>query len=688
MSAVIERKKPKADLAPEVIRTVRARDLLKETSESIEANYPNYMYVEYDDGFVKLSGKRKLRYSQFIWEFHRRYPALPLIFEHHVDHVLKGQILSSNTHIELLERISKMLIRQFGFNTKEQIEEIQGLIYEITNTLHNELPKMSGRHVATADILDIIRISRDPEIQQLKKDTKSNAASIADFYSKSQKLIMDAPRFKHNNVTRMIRAKTLNINQVNQCVLARGFPIEVTGMIIPIPIMQCYAEGMYSLFAYVAESRAASKHLYSAEAPLQDTEYFARRLQLVGMVVTGITEGNCGSDKYLNWIIKPPTFTSSGRMIYQGDLHFMKGKMYLDETTNSLKEITGKEEHLFGRAIKIRSVIYCKEPDAHKVCETCFGALHHNVHRRANLGHLCDASLTQQLTQTILSTKHLIGSAVGTEIQLKSDAQKYLNFHYNTMSFYLKPFTTGSKYQLIVNRNSAIGLTDLKLLNETETIQVNPRRISSIISIEIQETLPNGATVTTPVTIEQSNRQGYFSSEFLKFVCEKKWTTNEYDHFVFDLTGWNAKHPIIRVPDMEYSYSDHADEIADMIESNTKKMNSRSPTETPGTLLQNLFDLVNSKIYVNIALLEVMVYASMTPGPDDYGLARHAPNPGMNVSRFVTMNRSLGPAYAYQSQFETISSPRSFFQENRPSSPIDVFLCPKETVAEVKSKQR
>jgi len=658
---------------------VVARDVLKMNPYEMLKTLPKAVHVQYDDGTISRSTTRKLVYSWFIWEFHRRYPVLVLTHAHHVDSVLNGEMLSSNTHIELLGRISKELILNYGYQEYDQKEDILELIYFITNQIHNELPKMAGRYVTTLCITDILEIAHDARILELKRKLQPTTKSMEDFYQAARKIIMEDPKYRRNNLVQLIRMKILNMNQVNQCLLARGFPIEVTGQILSTPIMSCYAEGMYKLYDYVAESRGAAKHLYAAEAPLQDTEYFARRLQLAGMVVTGVTKGDCGTDRHLPWLVKPPKFTETGRMTYQGDLKFMKGKLYLDEDTKQLKEITGKERHLDGRIINIRSVLFCREPDQHKVCATCFGMLHHNVSRFANLGHLCDATLTQQSTQTILSTKHLIGSAIGTDILLKADARNYLTFFYNTMSFNLNKMGEGSKIKLIVPRGTAVGLTDLKLLKSID--QINARRISALTEIAIEETLPDG-TKAPPVVvpIEQNKQSGYFSAEFLRFLWEKGWKVNESDHFVLDLTGWNYRLPMIRVPDVEYSYAQHADQIANLIESNTKKLHSRAQADAPSQVLQELFDLVNSKIDVNIALLEVMIYAVMTPGVDNYGMARNQPGAGLHVSRNVIQNRSLAPAYAYENQFGVISHPRSFFMENRPDSPIDVFMNPKEVV--------
>ncbi|HXQ32672.1 MAG TPA: hypothetical protein VN843_01495 [Anaerolineales bacterium] len=562
-------------------------------------------------------------------------------------------------------------------------EEILELIQQITNQVLSELPSIASRYVMTLDILDFIELTRDEEVTRMKQTVEPYPKSIEMFYREAYQALLSNPKYKNNSLIHYIKARIVNDNQINQCIHARGFPSEVTGIIYSTPIMSCYTTGLYKLYDYVAESRGSSKHLYAAEEPLQSAEYFARRLQLIGLVIQGISEKDCGTTRYLTWTIKPPVVTDRGHQIYGGDLSLMIGKFYLDEATGTLKNITGHEKHLYGKTIKLRSVIYCQERDPHKVCPTCFGLLSHNVSRFATLGHLCDATLTQKTTSSILSTKHYIGSAVGEEILLKEDARRYMFF--KDMALYMKPMNKTSSYKMIVNRGSALSLTDLNLIRDID--KINMRRISSLSNIVIQE-MVSGAIhpVETEIKIEKNKRYGYFSYEFIKYLKDKGWTTNEYDHFVFDLSEWNCKNPIIRIPDMEYSYHDHINQIETIIESRIKKFNSRAVPETPEHVLSDLFDIVNSKISVNLALLEVMVYAVMTPSANDYGLARNVDNPIVNVARNIIVNRSLAPAYAYEYQFNTITNPRSFLMQNRPSSPLDVFIAPREVVQHLESQ--
>jgi hypothetical protein len=234
---------------------------------------------------------------------------------------------------------------------------------------------------------------------------------------------------------------------------------------------------------------------------------------------------------------------------------------------------------------------------------------------------------------------------------------------------------------MVVNRDEAIGLTDI--LSIEDAANINPIRVSSIESIEIIVT-SKGVDISTPIFVNQGNRRAILTTEFLTYLKEKRWETDSKNNFVFDLEDWNYTLPIMKLPDMEYSYSDHSHQIAKMIESSMKNISDRSAPHSPVSTLQELFALVNTKLNVNIAALEVLIYSTMLPAKDTYGLARNAPNPVLGIGDLVIKNRSLGAAYAFECQSVTLSDPRSFFKLDRIDGPLDAMISPFEVVEHYK----
>lgn len=671
------------------MQTVAIHDLLVMGTQDIIRRVYSEDIKEIDilfaDGVTVRSTGKELIYSSYFWDFHRAYPNTPLTSKHHVKHVLKGRPLTSSTHIELLTIINKDVIEAYGIHLPQDREPLLAMIYEVTNNIHNEVTKLAENHVTSIDILDFIEVIEHPVIKGANESTMSSHESISKTYEAILHAINNDPSLSHNALVRAIKSKMVNSNQVCQCVSVRGFPTEVDGSILKTPILSNYTLGMNTVYDYLAESRSAAKALYFSEAPLQDAEYFARRLQLLAMVVEKIAHEDCGTQCYLQWRVAPPAIDEKGTVTYPGDLKFMIGKYYLDEKTGNLLEIKGDEAHLNNQLIKIRSVIFCEHKDPHSVCKVCFGALSANVTRFANLGHLCAATMTEQTSQSVMSTKHLDASSVSANIIITGEAQKFLTTNRAKNAYLVRKELKDKDVRLIVNREEAIGLTDI--LSIDDAANINPMRVSSIECIEIV-TRQKEDDVNTIIFVNQGNRRAILTAEFLTYLKERRWETDSKNNFVFDLDEWNFSLPVIKLPDMEYSYSDHSHQIAKLIESSKKSRSARSTPNSPVSTLQELFSLVNAKLSVNVAALEVLIYAAMLPNKDSYGLARNCRNPVLGISDLVIKNRSMAAAYAYEDQSVSLTSPRSFFNEGRVDGPLDAMISPYEVVEQYKKLNR
>lgn len=647
----------------------------KELAKTID-NAP--ISLEFEDGEVIHTKGRKLIYSLFFWKLHKSYPGTPILSRHFVEYVLKGKTLSSNTHIDLLGIIAKDVFEIHNLNQPIEKEPVLALIYEITNDIHNEVSKLAERYSSSIDILDFIQVAEYPAIKSAIENTAPTTESISDTYGVVMNAIDKDKQLKDNSLVKAVRSKMVNANQVAQCIAVRGFLTEVDGTILPTPILSNYTRGLGSLYNLVAESRSAAKSYYFSESPLQDSEYFARRLQIFCTIVERIHYEDCGSTDYINWKINPPTYNDNGKMVYPGDLKFMIGKYYLNEQTGKLNIITHDDPALYNKVLKLRSVITCKHHDKHGVCEVCFGTLAKNVSRFSNIGHLCCATMTQQTSQSVLSTKHLDASSVSANIVLNNVSEKYFILNKSKNSYILKPELAKKNVKIIINRDEAQGLTDIIAVDSVDNI--NPIRISSLTCIEISVETDKGIDGDL-LYINQENRKAVFTIDFLKYLKNFRWSTDSKNNFMFNLSDWDFSKPIFKLPEMEYSFAAHSSQIAKIIESNMQQIADRMKPDSPVYTLQELFNLVNTKLNVNIAALEVIIYATMIHNNDNYDLARKYSTNMLGVANSIILNRSLGAAYAYEKQVETIINPKSFFKMNRPDSVFDIFIAPKEVVA-------
>lgn len=660
------------------MQTYLIKDLVSKTTNELKLILGDQFKILFEDGIEIETSRNKTIYSSYFWDIHRQYPKTPVYSTHHVNHVLKGKPLTSSTHIQLLEIIFDDVCNVYNLHIPESKEHLLGLVYQVTNNIHNEVSKEAESHVMSIDILDFIGVIEHPVISEVINQEITDRDMISGIYSKVLDTINNDISLKDNQLVKAIKSKMVNANQALQCIALRGFVTEVDGSILPEPVLTNYTKGLSTLYDYVAESRTAAKSLYFAEAPLQDAEYFARRLQLLTMTVESITYNDCGSNDYINWKISPPEYDDKGSMIYKGDLNFMIGKYYLDESNNSLKMITHDDTTLHNKVLRLRSVIHCKNKNPHTVCEVCFGALSKNISKYANLGHICSAIMTQQTSQSVLSTKHLDASSVSSDIILSEDASKYMYVNNRTNSYFIKKELKGADLKLVVNKEEANGLTDILIIEDVDNL--NPSRVSNVEYIELIYTTKEGLELTIPLSVKQGNQKAVLSTEFLKYLKIYNWGTDSKNNFIFNLDNWDFNSPILRLPDMEYSFSDHSRQIAELIESNMKSLKKRLTPNSPTAVLQELFKLVNIKLNVNLAPLEVIIYACTVTSEDNPSLARNTEHQMLGVAAVITKQRSLGPAYTYEDQHSVIMDPRSFFKTNRPDSVFDVFMQPHEVV--------
>ena len=657
------------------MRKIHARTLLSYTTEELWGVLIDSFIVVFDDNTEMITNYREMLYTSYFWDIHRMYPSTPLLRRHHVNSVLKGKSLTSSTHELLLGIIYDDVKQAYNMLTPISRDGLTKMVYEITNTLYNVLIQRTEAFVVSLDILDFLAVLDHPSVDKVLSAPTNTQVFIDDAYAALSNTINNEPALATNPISMASRSKLINNSQMLQCLGPRGYLTDINSIRFPIPITRGYAVGLRSLYDSVVESRSAAKALFFSEDPLQDAEYFSRRLQLLAMTVERLHYTDCGSQDYLLWRVKAPD-VKNGIVIYPGDLKFIVGKYYLDDDTNTLKIVSENDKHLYGKVIKMRSVVSgCLHPDPRGVCSVCFGAMSDNVTPDSNLGHNCATGMTQQTSQAVLSTKHYDGTSLIEAILVGSLAKPFLTTDKAGNSYFLNASLKGKTVKITLTPEDAFGLTDILLVKHVEDINIS--RISQIDIMGI-EVINNDKVVSEILPVSFKGRYGMLTHDLLRFIKCTRWTYDAKGNFVFDLTTWDYTLPIITLPDRQYNMSDHSHSISEIIEARVKDLTDRANSESPASTLVDLFDIVNSKLNVNLALLEIIIYASMIVSNEnnDYRLPKPWTDKGLGVASLTIPSRSLSCAYAYEGQYRTIISPKSFFQLNRPDSPMDIYIMP------------
>ena len=655
---------------------IQARKLLDYTTEELINMLTGKFILIFEDGNEIETDYREVIYDSHLWEIHRKYPNTPLLLDHHVANAFDNGVLTSGTHIKLLNKIYWLTVDQYNLKTEAEKDPLIRLLYEITNTIYNNLIGIAADHVTSIDILDFIELQTHPRVWDAMEQVEENRPSIEHAHSVVMDVISNEPGVQNNNLAKAARSGMVNKNQLIQCLGPRGFVTEVDSKILPIPVVRSFTQGMNDIYNIAAESRSAAKALYFSKTPLQDAEYFARQLQLVTMSIENVYKGeDCGTDEYLHWpYVQGEQYDENGVLKRKSDLHFLEGKYYLDEESNTLKILTTEDKHLIGKSIKLRSVLFCKHEDKHGVCEVCLGGISDSIPESSNVGHISSASTTQQTTQSVLSTKHLDASSKTEKVELPSDVSHFFRVRNNVELLLGKGFSKTTK--ISVDPKYMLGINDVKSVNNISHIV--PSRVSSVVDLVILDYMsPDLPPITIYADMVSSKRRPMFTKEYLEYMKDTGWEVDDDGNIILSFEEWDRRKPVLVYPETEYNFSAHSQEVSNIIKSGDKidSVDSADPL----TILSLLYDLINSKLNVNIAMLEIIVYALSVPDDEgNFDLTRHYPVDRRKIKSLlsVVFGRSLATAYAFQRQPDLVVNPLSFIKGKRPDHPFDVFIDP------------
>ena len=601
-------------------------------------------------------------------------------------------VFTSSTITKYLEQLFKLIVRKLNTHNPPLPRNMLDIFFRnaviMYNTIYNDIIYSITEYVATSRLSDFVEIQNNEEllnsmlaIREAIPEKKNEA--IANSYSVLDRILREDKRYEHNNVRLGYVSGNTNARQVKQLLGPRGFITELDGTIFKYPVCTSFTLGLNDLYDIAIESRAGAKALYTSNKAVQQSEYLARGLQLVTMILEKLEDGDCGSKYYLDWYVRPASDQN------KSDLNNLLGKWFLNPKTNKEEIITKDHKWLEGKTIKLRSILKCTCKDKSHVCMKCFGELGYSVPSHANLGHFCSVELSEKITQSILSTKHEMSSAKANEVRLNDVTKKYLYVKGNDYYFNEGLLNNKSvvKYYFVINQKEAFGIKDLS--NTTKINTIDPLRVSRIESIGLLKMQDDKVLEYEILPIKDVNRHGSFTHKFIEYILSCDWYLNEKDEYVIPLNKWNIKQPMINLLDLEYSFKALNDDVSRLFRK-IKQKKGMGSLDSPELLLQKLFNIVNFKLDVNISLLEGIIYAFVIRdfATDDCHIGGYTKdgepeNRSLRQLHDTVSGRSLGAAYGWERVVNLIKSPKSFGGANAVDHPMDVTIKPDHVVRKV-----
>lgn len=605
--------------------------------------------------------------SWYFWELHRLYPLTPLLPKHH----LSTYNFTSSVTPTLLTNIVKSIIT--AYNGKVDYDLLAQQIYQISNNLYNMAVKRLGAYVETVSAIDYIHVLYHPEIVKLRETFigDPNTASINELYRKIPETVAK-PGFlpPGNALVSTMNIRETSIDQINQCIGARGRTTDLDSYMFPNTITECYATGLTNIADFIQESRSATKYLMFQKDPIRDTEYFNRRLQLIAQTMQHVVPGDCGTQDTFDWMLQPD------------DLKYLSGRNYYNEQ-GELVSILDEREHRsnVGKIIRLRSPLMCKHKRHGAICETCFGKLADTLPKGTNVGHLIAYQTGQKITQKVLSVKHLDYSTEIKDIVLDKLDLKHVHLdkehsemiHFNDNIRKLKNPT------MLLLLDEVTNITQAMVTDKLTKLSIY--KVSTLTKIGIRYSIEEDIEIIDWVTVSGPSRPSSLTLDMLEYIREVKYQQQDSKFLEVPLSGWDTTKPAFQLPQKQINMLDFMKQFSDMLECGprigVKKGLDPSLPEDIVSYVRSVFDYASQ--YVNLPLIYIETLALCVTATDiankDYRIANDNYKREFVSSDGAMHFRSVGTALAYEDQANVIYNSLSYNPKYKVDHPMNsLFL--------------
>lgn len=539
---------------------IEADRLLAYNTEELWDILTGEFTLSFSDGDVVTDFKETLM-SSYVWDILRAYPLAPFTMNMHLTDIMGGGTLTTKAWSGLFSNVvwgvymHYVQTPEYKDTAKQVIlrEELSRLLYVCVNNVYNDLTHRLEEYVTTIKIEDFLEVTNHPEVLALHAKPNFTEEDIEGGYELGRKLLISDPEkakrdkdpskadLYPNVISRYARGGYVDMNQVNQCVIWRGFMTDIGSDQFSIPITSNLVSGMRKMYESLIESRSASKSLAFQAKPLQDSEFFNRRSQMGGMAVKHLFPGDCGSTHYMPWPVR------------ESDLANIEGINYLNEDTGKLDYVRVSDKHLVGKTLQTRNPTMCMNPHPSGVCETCFGQMSHSVYRGTNIGFQSASYMNEIMSQATLGVKHLDGSSIVRPMTLDDESKKFFSVNRAGDAYSLISQWSGKDVTLILRPEEFPGVTDVRGVNNIKDLSYT--RTSSLYTIALEINTAQ-RSIRHEIKVGQQRRPASLTPDALQYIRDNGYETDSDGLYRVSLKDWDTRKSLMTVPRRNYNMSE------------------------------------------------------------------------------------------------------------------------------------
>lgn len=634
-----------------------AHDLVYNYTEEQMWNLPigNYL-VRFDDGEVTMTNKQ-LYLSWFYWELYRCFPGARLIKDGAIN-----EFYTSSAHRKLGGLLIWHIFREHELTARYSVHDLTKVFYEIGNVLYNISCTRFSSYVTSVSLYDLVEIFEAPEIVQAKEnynlvciDSNYNEHLVSEeikkiYNSVSSVLYKNANYLSHNGIKKLCIEGLVNTGQMLQLIGPRGYVKDIDGIVFPYPIDVGYGEGLTTIYDSITESRSASYANIMTTDPLQQSEWFNRKVQLATTIIMDYDDmGECGCNGYVTipFLVEPE------------DYILLKGKYHMVDNLPVL--IWDTIDDIVGTVIELRTITGCGHHNVQRVCSICLGWSIHVIPPNTNLGFALATPLCGQISQTIMGTKHLVGSSASMKLDLDSSSSRWVREHpKHPGKLFLTDYALDGN--LLLRIDSAY-VRNLSQITHIDIAELPATRVTKIPEFGITHTDKSGDLLGPfdKLTLAVSGVGVHLTTEVLKYLKEHGWGSGK-GYIEFNLKNWNPNTPVFLIPRKGDDIMTFFNDVKTFIEPEKKTTTKITSCNTRGEAVGGLINILRRRLNkankqeFNIIQVEIFIRAMMMV---DFNTGRfELPHPSQDFHfmglKQVNRNRSLTSMLAYQDQYSAL----------------------------------
>ena len=630
----------------------RAHDLIYNYTESMAWQLPEGEHsVQFDDGIIILT-KPQIVMSWYYWSLYRCFPGATLISAGAI-----SGYYTSGVHKKLGGLLVWHVFAEHEFSNKYTVWDISKVFLEVANTIYNVSCTHLAEYVTSASLHDLMELIHEPEIVKAKANYKRVCVeskyldtvvspAIKEVHAQvSQVLFKDPSYLPHNGIKKLCLTGLVNRGQMIQLIGPRGYVNDIDGSVFPLPIDGGYGEAMDTLYDSIIESRSASRASLMNTVPLQQSEWFNRKVQLAATVIMEAVpiEGGCTS------------YVTISHLVDQDDLALLKGKYHMVDNVPVL--IWDTIDDIIDTRIQLRTITGCGCHDVQNVCTICLGRSSYTIPPGTNLGYALATPLCAIISQIIMSTKHYEVSSASLELLLTANDAKWVKFNAKSPNkLFLTDFAVTGNVLIRIDSDYVRHISQIMHVDVSE---LPASRITKIPNFGITHTdkMGNLLGAFDELQLAVSGTGVHLSVEALTYLKDHGWGSGK-GYIEFNLRSWNKNLPFLVVPRKGDDIMTFFGDVKSFIEPEKKTDIKITESKTRGDAVGKMIEILRRRLNkgngqeFNIIQVEVFVRAMMmiSYSTKQYGLPHPTQEFEFASLKQVIINRSLTSMLAYQQQ--------------------------------------